>query len=106
MAGDICDVCDRSDVIGVFASPFGPISFAYCDECALADASPRWLVVWKILDAGGVEHLREDLRQATHCYMDGVYVPMDEVAAGITDEDRAKYEKDMNAMAGPRPVET
>jgi len=38
-----CDVCDRGGVIGVASSSLGPISHAYCEECARKPAEPEWM---------------------------------------------------------------
>lgn len=40
MAGSKCDVCERERETRVAASPFGPISFAYCQECIQKPAEP------------------------------------------------------------------
>jgi hypothetical protein len=106
MAGDICDVCGRGNVVGVYSSSLGAISFAYCEECALNDAEPRGICVWQILDCGGLDKMRSDIQLGTRSYMNGAYLSMLEVAESITDQERAKYEKDMNDMAGPGPAET
>lgn len=43
MAGNICDCCDREGVAGVLSSALGPISFAYCKECAEKNAEPEFM---------------------------------------------------------------
>lgn len=47
-----CDVCGKKTDVAVFASQFGPISFAYCADCAKAGAEPYGAVVSYIACAG------------------------------------------------------
>jgi hypothetical protein len=41
----LCDVCHKNPSIGVYASSCGPISFAYCKECAVKGAEPYGALV-------------------------------------------------------------
>lgn len=41
----LCDVCGKREVVGVASSATGPISFAYCAECAKSGREPYGAVV-------------------------------------------------------------
>ena len=41
----LCDVCRKNSSAGVYASSCGPISFAYCKECANTGAEPYGVLV-------------------------------------------------------------
>lgn len=49
----ICDVCGHKGIVGVAASPFGPVSFAYCKECLNAGADHWGVITYAIWNAGG-----------------------------------------------------
>ncbi|KAB2676745.1 hypothetical protein F9K85_09625 [Brucella tritici] len=38
----MCDVCEKSELVGVAASALGPFSCAYCGECLKRNAEPEW----------------------------------------------------------------
>ncbi|ELC54766.1 hypothetical protein [Escherichia coli] len=50
----LCDVCGENEMHGVFGSSCGPISFAYCFECANKGAEPYGALVAYISSAYGV----------------------------------------------------
>lgn len=58
-----CDVCgkivDQKDV-SVCASIFGPMSFAYCPECAKSGREPYWAMVDYIAVGG---HFPDDINE-------------------------------------------
>jgi hypothetical protein len=41
----LCDVCKKNEMQGVYSSSCGPISFAYCGECAVKGAEPYGALV-------------------------------------------------------------
>lgn len=51
----LCDVCKDAEMHGVFGSSCGPISFAYCYECASKGAEPYGALVAYISSAYGVQ---------------------------------------------------
>lgn len=50
-----CNVCNKNEALGVAASPFGPISLAYCRECINAPADAYFIIVNMVASAGGDE---------------------------------------------------
>lgn len=52
----LCDVCEENEMHGVFPSSCGPISFAYCYECATKGAEPYGALLAYVSTAYGVEH--------------------------------------------------
>ena len=55
-----CDVCGRDANCTVAASAFGPISFAYCDDCLRQGKEPYGAVVDYIACAG---HFPDDINE-------------------------------------------
>ena len=55
-----CDVCGKDAECTVAASAFGPISFAYCDECLRQEKEPYRAVVDYIACAG---HFPDDINE-------------------------------------------
>lgn len=45
MSGAECDVCGKPSV-GVASSAFGPMSFAFCSECASKPAEPIFIFIY------------------------------------------------------------
>jgi hypothetical protein len=52
MSGSTCDVCG-DPAIGVASSALGPVSFAYCAECARASAEPYGVTVAVVAEMCG-----------------------------------------------------
>lgn len=52
MSGSKCDVCG-APAIGVASSALGPVSFAYCGECAAIGAEPYSFTVGLVAMNGG-----------------------------------------------------
>jgi hypothetical protein len=77
MAGNICDVCRRSPVVGVASSPLGPVSFAYCEECLVRGAQPMYLASFLVEDAGGLQNCAEWLASLP-VWKDGKYTLLKE----------------------------
>ena len=53
----MCDVCGSNKAIGVACSACGPMSFGYCQGCAVSGREPYDAVVFAMLgipDMGGV----------------------------------------------------
>lgn len=42
---NLCDVCKKNEMHGVYASSCGPVSFAYCMECGKKGAEPYGFLV-------------------------------------------------------------
>lgn len=45
MAGNVCDVCNENESIGVASSWLGAFSSAYCRRCATEGAEPYWAII-------------------------------------------------------------
>jgi hypothetical protein len=60
VSGSTCDVCGAPSV-GVACSALGPVSFAYCGECAACGAEPYGATVGMVamMGASGLEALAE-----------------------------------------------
>lgn len=71
-----CDVCGKIGVIGVASSGLGPVSLAYCEECATRGAEPALLLI------GLLETLNHDSLDPTFfeqvTYHDNRYMTMKE----------------------------
>lgn len=74
-----CDVCGREGVIGVASSSIGPMSQAYCGECAIKQAEPEWMFVYLLEDVGGgkSENLAGWVNQLS-TWKDGKYLTWEE----------------------------
>lgn len=58
-----CQVCEIRPAWKVFASPYGAISFAYCEVCARLDLEPPGFVEGVAIHlCGGWEHSADHLR--------------------------------------------
>lgn len=55
-----CDVCGKEDKTFVAASAYGPISFAYCEECLRNGREPYSVIVAYIACAG---HFPDDINE-------------------------------------------
>ena len=55
-----CDVCGKEDKIFVAASAYGPVSFAYCEECLQNGREPYGAIVSYIACAG---HFPDDINE-------------------------------------------
>jgi len=75
LAGLTCDVCQRKPVIGVASSSLGPISLAYCRECANKPAEPLWLFEFTYEQCG--TEVREDIK-SMFAWMGDEYISWDE----------------------------
>lgn len=56
----MCDVCGKKAPVRVACSAYGPISFAYCQDCYEAQLEPYGAVVAYIACAG---HFPEDINE-------------------------------------------
>lgn len=54
-----CDICGGEGPITVYASPFGPWSTAYCEECLKVGAEDYFAVVIKAAIAGGRDKVED-----------------------------------------------
>lgn len=75
-----CDCCNRERLVRVAASPIGPASFAYCDECLSAGAEPEGTVVylWEDVADKNWSNIRKTLVEETTVYKDGKYLTLEE----------------------------
>ena len=48
----VCEVCGKNAPVVVCASAFGPVSFAYCEECLKAGLEPYRHMVNYVSEAG------------------------------------------------------
>lgn len=76
MAGNTCDVCHRDGVAGVAASPFVPMSFAYCEECLDKWADPTFVVEYIFFDVaeGNEAKLQPDFLDTQRTYSEDRYM--------------------------------
>lgn len=76
MAGTRCDCCNRERPTQVAASPLGPVSSAYCQECAEAGAEPEWTVryLWEDIAQRDWERISPDVVVYTTVYKNGEYI--------------------------------
>lgn len=75
-----CDCCNRERDIQVAASPIGPASFAYCDECLANNAEPEGTIVylWEDVADKDWENIRADLLECTKVFKDEKYLTLKE----------------------------
>ena len=55
-----CDVCGKEGEVSVCCSAYGPVSFAYCEECLVSGREPYSALVVYIACAG---HFPEDINE-------------------------------------------
>lgn len=55
-----CDVCGKDEEVIVGCSGYGPVSFAYCEECWVSGREPYGILVTYIASAG---HFPEDINE-------------------------------------------
>lgn len=70
----MCDVCDKSESVGVAASTIGPVSLAYCKECLVRNAEPLFAFEYlydEVSEEG--EGLAERVNDLT-TFRDGKYI--------------------------------
>lgn len=48
----MCDVCDKTEMVGVVSSSFGPVSLAYCKECLEKPADAEFIFQYLYNDVG------------------------------------------------------
>lgn len=73
MSGINCDVCGKTSV-GVASSSLGPVSWAFCAECAHKPAEPVCMFEYLFDDVSdNGEGLREEMN-AFHTFIDDKYV--------------------------------
>ncbi len=77
-----CDVCRRERDLRVCGSGLGPISWAYCFECAQKPAEPDCMIAATIDGCGGLENVAAWARQIW-TWRKGGYVSFDEAAIAI-----------------------
>lgn len=77
----ICEVCNENEAAGVAASPFAPISSAYCSRCLLHPAEPRsvFAYLFECLEDG--EDDRTTAARSYSTFIGGRYVSWAEYVA-------------------------
>lgn len=70
-----CDVCSQRTEVGVCSSGLGPLSLAYCQECANAYAEPEWLCAATIEMCDGVQNVADWVKDKVTFWRDGQYLP-------------------------------
>jgi hypothetical protein len=81
-----CNVCNKNDSIGVYSSSCGPVSFAYCKQCARKGAEPYGALVAYI--SGAVKEGKDaarDAKQISEGYQQVIDISLD--VAGKTREE-------------------
>lgn len=71
-----CQVCNQRESIGVACSGLGPMSLAYCGECSKNYAEPKEMVAFTIEDCGGLDQVRDDVKNTVTYFEDGKYILM------------------------------
>jgi hypothetical protein len=71
-----CQVCDTEGQTFVCCSALGPVSFAYCRICYARLAEPIDMVTSIIEDCGGLENIRQEIKDTTTFFKDGKYILM------------------------------
>lgn len=71
-----CDVCQREGSGHVVCSSLGAFSLNYCSECLKSGAEPKAFVDALLEDCGGLENIRDDIKDSTSIYKDGEYVKL------------------------------
>lgn len=70
----MCDVCTKSEMVGVASSSIGPVSLAFCKECLGRNAEPEWAFAYLYEDVSEEgEGLAEHVNNLT-TFKDGGYV--------------------------------
>lgn len=64
-----CNVCDQLGIAGVAASPFGPVSFAYCSDCLAAGAEVWGVITYAVHCGGGPEKCTDFAKQTLEATM-------------------------------------
>jgi hypothetical protein len=73
-----CDVCRRERKVGVCSSPFGPMSFAYCQECLAKPAEIATIFAYLYDDVAGGDPSKLDKSiKNWYTWIDGRYVHWD-----------------------------
>lgn len=92
-AAIVCDVCNKNNAAGVCASPFGPVSYAYCTECLGNGADPESsfeYLYWFVGSRG--EGLAEGVKEAA-TFKDGRYWKWEEWKAWADQQPMPDYVK-------------
>lgn len=105
MSGDVCDVCG-GETVAVVSSTLGAISYAICDDCAIAGAEP-----WSILIGGLLSIGRANVAEWTQATIDATCARLgrtaDELWAAVerTEREYERYcEEEQRAIAAGEHV--
>lgn len=71
-----CQVCNQAESIGVACSSLGAISLSYCQRCSVNYAEPKDLIQFTIDDCGGLENVRDDVKNTVSYFENGKYILM------------------------------
>lgn len=77
-----CDICGKSPILGVAASPLVPASFAYCVDCAVKLAEPLGVFVYMYEDVSDKGEGISERMNHFHTFIDGKYVSWLDYVAG------------------------
>lgn len=86
----MCDCCGKKDVFVVCSSAFGPISWAYCEECYRKPAEPESGFEFLYGLSGG-DGLIEDVK-SFFTFKDGAYVSWEDWLAWRRSQPRRDLE--------------
>ena len=91
-----CERCQREkEIVGVWCSILGAISFCGCSECLANGAEPYDMVKWFVLDAGGWWNLVPEFKEVM-VFHDGEYKKAGDCIPEPTEEEKADYAKHLD----------
>jgi hypothetical protein len=74
---DKCDVCHVQEPIGVASSGLGPMSLAYCRECAERGAEEEGMVLFTLWNCDGdLDNLADWAKEGITVFKDGEYLSL------------------------------
>lgn len=99
-----CQVCNQKESIGVACSALGPISLAYCKDCAENHAEPLGLTfsTMQLIVGGGYSAAEVDaaiaewFKQGVKVYHEGKYLSWNEYLPMYIEWDKNNPEPDYN----------
>lgn len=78
-----CDTCGEEPILGEFAMPGVPISFAYCQECVTSNAHPYFAIVSNTAACGGLSKTAFFWRQMVKATLHRVDVSPEQFEADV-----------------------
>ena len=67
MGDNLCEVCEKNEIVGVTCVPGIPYSAGYCKECLRANAHPWFILVAQVACCGGLEKVHEGFVEMVEC---------------------------------------